>query len=119
MGHLGSARVVRDATHEDGLWAAYAHKFAVLDGADMSALPLQSFLRRVPDKGGVLYFDWWALAVTAATLPKSYDHDAKLHDTSPPVPASHHMQFTVDGPIDHHQRGAVFYVDPGPMNEAV
>lgn len=56
------------ATHKDGKWGKYAHKFAELTGDEMTALSEEAFLRRVPDNGDVIHNDWRALLAKLPTV---------------------------------------------------
>lgn len=44
--------------HKNGKWREFADMFARLDGEDMRAMSKEDFLRRVPDNGDVVYYEW-------------------------------------------------------------
>ena len=48
-------------THKGGKWAQHASKFSALEGSDMTTLAKEDVLRRVPDNGDVIYYDWQML----------------------------------------------------------
>ena len=52
--------------HNGGQWAKYAPKFAKLDGAEMSALSKEDFLRFADSPYGSAIFNDWRAAVGAA-----------------------------------------------------
>jgi len=67
------------ATHKDGKWGKYAHKFAELTGDEMSALSEEAFLRVVePPYGSAIYNDWRALVGAAAYVAEVAGENVQL-----------------------------------------